>query len=45
VQYNTTWGYFGLNGKIVGANVSAIPMTVATALANYNQYSASTANW
>jgi hypothetical protein len=45
VSYNTTWGYFGLNGKIVGANISGTPMTAATALANYNQYSAATANW
>lgn len=43
--YNAAWGYFGVNGKIVGVNISETPMTAATALANYNAYKGSTASW
>jgi hypothetical protein len=45
VQYNTTYGYFGFNGKINGVNVSASPMSAATVASNYATYVLQTANW
>ncbi len=37
-SYSTSYGYFGLNGKIVGASVTASALTAAQVLANYNLY-------
>jgi len=34
-SYNSTWGYFGVNGKILGVNVSKAPMTPAAIAAKY----------
>jgi hypothetical protein len=45
VSYNSTWGYFGVNGKIVGVNLSATPMSAAAALANYNAYKDYAISW
>jgi hypothetical protein len=39
------YGYFGLNGKIVGASVSAGAMTAAQIATNYGNYSGSTGGW
>lgn len=44
-NYNGTYGYFALDGKIVGANASASAMSAATALANYNAYKGYAAGW
>ena len=43
--YSTAYGYFGLNGKIVGANASATVMSAAQVLANYNTYVGNTSGW
>jgi hypothetical protein len=39
------YGYFGLNGRIVGASVSAGAMTAATVAANYTTYSGAASGW
>jgi hypothetical protein len=44
-SYDSTYGYFGLNGKIVGVNISQTPMSAADILAKYNTYAGSTASW
>jgi hypothetical protein len=44
-QYNTTYGYFGFNGKINGVVVSAAPMSATTVAANYATYFPQTVNW
>jgi hypothetical protein len=44
-SYSATYGYFGVDGKIVGVNVSQTPMSVAEALAKYNSYKDATASW
>jgi hypothetical protein len=43
--YNTTYGYFGFNGKINGVVISATPMSAATVAANYMTYLPQTVNW
>jgi Concanavalin A-like lectin/glucanases superfamily len=43
--YSSQYGYFGFDGKIVGANVSTSALTAAQVLANYNTYKGSTASW
>jgi hypothetical protein len=44
-QYNSTYGYFGFNGKINGVRISATPMSATTAAANYSTYLPQTVNW
>jgi hypothetical protein len=43
--YSTAYGYFGLNGKVTGVNLSATPLTAAQVTTNYNLYKGSTASW
>jgi hypothetical protein len=46
--YSPAYGYFSFNGAITGVKLSAAPMSVATALANYNSYTTptdQTASW
>jgi hypothetical protein len=45
VSYSAAYGYFGLDGKIVGASVSAIVMTAAEVTAKYNLYKGNTSSW
>jgi hypothetical protein len=44
-NYNGTYGYFALDGKVVGASASASAASLSTALANYNAYKGNTAGW
>ena len=44
-SYSSGAGFFSLDGKIVGANVSATALAAATILENYNAYKGSTRNW
>jgi hypothetical protein len=43
--YSSSYGYFGLDGRIVGANVSTTAKDAATILATYNQYKGNTSTW
>jgi hypothetical protein len=43
--YSSADGYFGLDGKIVGASVSAAAMTLSEVTAKYNTYKGSTSSW
>jgi hypothetical protein len=43
--YSSQYGYFGLDGRIVGANVTASALTLAQIVANYNAYKGNTKNW
>ena len=43
--YSASYGYFGFNGKITGANVSGTALTDAQVTANYNANVGNTANW
>ncbi len=45
VSYNATSGYFGVNGKIVGVNLSASAMSAADILTKYNSYQGYTTTW
>jgi len=45
VQYDTTYGYFGFNGKINGVRVSTTPMSAATVASNYATYVSQTSSW
>jgi hypothetical protein len=44
-SYSSTYGYFGIDGRIVGANVTARALTAAEVLKNYNDYKGSTGTW
>ncbi len=44
-QYDTTYGYFGFNGKINGVRITNTPMTAQTVAANYATYILQTPNW
>jgi len=44
-QYNTTYGYFGFNGKINGVRISATPMSAQTVASNYATYILQTPSW
>jgi hypothetical protein len=44
-SYNASWGYFGLNGKIAGANVGQAPLTARQILDRYNASLGSTSGW
>lgn len=43
--YSAAYGYFGLDGKITGANVSDVPLTTADVLAKYNASKDNTGAW
>jgi hypothetical protein len=43
--YNSTWGYFGVNGKIVGVNVTPSAMSPTAILAKYNTNVGYTSSW
>ena len=43
--YSTAYGYFGFDGKIVGASVSATPLTSDEVLANYSASKDNTVGW
>ncbi len=43
--YSSSYGYFGLNGKIVGVNITPSALTAAQILTNYNTYKGSTGSW
>jgi hypothetical protein len=43
--YSASYGYFGLNGRIVGVNVTPSALTAAQILANYNTYKNNTGSW
>jgi hypothetical protein len=43
--YSSQYGYFGLDGKIVGANITNSAKDPTTILNTYNQYKASTSSW
>jgi hypothetical protein len=43
--YNSTWGYFGVNGKIVGVNVTPSAMSPTAILAKYNANVGYTSSW
>jgi len=45
VSYSSTLGYFGIDGKIVGANVTASALSAATIASNYSAYKGNTAGW
>jgi hypothetical protein len=44
-QYNTLYGYFSLNGKLVGTKLSATVATAAQVLTNYNAFLPNTVSW
>ncbi len=44
-SYSAAYGYFGVDGRIVGVNVSTAPMSAAEVLAKYNQYKDAAAGW
>jgi hypothetical protein len=44
-SYSTTYGYFGVNGKIMGVNLSQTPMSAKEVADKYAKYKDSTANW
>jgi hypothetical protein len=44
-SYNSAWGYFGVNGKIVGVNLSASPLSDADVKTKYDANSGNTMNW
>ena len=43
--YSSQYGYFGFDGKIVGANISSSAMTATAVLATYKQYKGNTSSW
>jgi hypothetical protein len=43
--YNSTYGYFGLNGKINGVVISSTPMSATTVASNYATYLPQTTHW
>ncbi len=45
VSHSSAYGYFGLDGKIVGANVSDTAMTGAQVKTKYDHYKGSTSSW
>jgi hypothetical protein len=45
VAYDATWGYFGVNGKIVGVNVTPSAMSPTAILAKYNANVGFTSSW
>jgi hypothetical protein len=44
-SYSSAYGYFGLDGRIVGANVTARALTATEVLKNYNDYKGNTGSW
>jgi hypothetical protein len=43
--YSSAYGYFGLDGKIVGASIADSAMTAAQVSAKYNAYKGYTSSW
>lgn len=43
--YNSTWGYFGFNGRITGVNVYASVLDPTTITSRFNTYKGQTATW
>jgi hypothetical protein len=44
-QYNVTYGYFGINGKINGVRISSTPMAAQEVASNYATYLPQTVGW
>jgi len=45
VSYSAAYGYFGLNGKVAGANVMTTAMSASDVLKKYNASKDDTVNW
>jgi hypothetical protein len=43
--YSSAYGYFGLDGRIVGASISAAAMSAVDVTAKYNAYKGYTSSW
>jgi hypothetical protein len=45
VSYSSAYGYFGVDGKIAGVNITQSSLSAAEVLAKYNQYKGYTSSW